>query len=100
MSVSEAALTAALASVLDPHTGQPYALPRQLKNLRVGADGAVSFGIELGYPARSQFGVVRDALAAAAKSVDGVGPVTVECRARSSRTRFSAAWRCCRAWPT
>ncbi|MBC7664886.1 MAG: P-loop NTPase, partial [Caulobacter sp.] len=78
MSASEAALTAALATVIDPHTGQPYAIPRQLKNLRVGADGAVSFGIELGYPARSQFGVVRDALAAAAKSVQGVSSVAVE----------------------
>ena len=78
MSVSEAALTAALATVLDPHTGQPYAVARQLKDLRVGADGAVTFGIELGYPARSQFGVVRDALTAAAKSVEGVASVAVE----------------------
>jgi ATP-binding protein involved in chromosome partitioning len=77
MSVSEAALTAALATVLDPHTGQPYTAGRQLKNLRVGADGAVAFDIELGYPARSQFPVVRDALTAAAKSVAGVGDVAV-----------------------
>src|SRR6202012_746344 len=49
-----------------------------LKNLRVGADGAVAFDIELGYPARSQFPVVRDALAAAAKSVAGVGDVAIE----------------------
>ncbi|MCK9684124.1 iron-sulfur cluster carrier protein ApbC [Scleromatobacter humisilvae] len=78
MSVSEAALTAALATVLDPHTGQPYTAGRQLKNLRVGADGAVAFDIELGYPARSQFPVVREALAAAAKSVAGVGDVAIE----------------------
>jgi ATP-binding protein involved in chromosome partitioning len=78
MYASEAALTAALATVIDPHTGQPYAIARQLKHLRVGTDGAVSFGIELGYPARSQFGIVRDALAAAAKSVDGVASVAVE----------------------
>ncbi|HEY8976587.1 MAG TPA: iron-sulfur cluster carrier protein ApbC [Burkholderiaceae bacterium] len=77
MTISEAALTTALATVLDPHTGQPYVAARQLKNLRVGADGAVAFDIELGYPARSQFGVVREALAAAAKSVDGVTAVTV-----------------------
>jgi ATP-binding protein involved in chromosome partitioning len=77
MSVSEAALTAALATVIDPHTGQPYTTARQLKNLRLGADGAVAFDIELGYPARSQFALVRDALAAAAKSVPGVGAVTV-----------------------
>ena len=78
MSVSEAALTAALATVLDPHTGQPYTAGRQLKHLRVGADGAVAFDIELGYPARSRFPIVRDALAAAAKSVAGVGDVAIE----------------------
>ena len=77
MSVSEAALTAALATVIDPHTGQPYTAARQLKNLRLGADGAVAFDIELGYPARSQFPLVRDALSAAAKSVAGVGQVDV-----------------------
>lgn len=77
MTISEAALTTALATVLDPHTGQPYVAGRQLKNLRVGADGAVAFDIELGYPARSQLAVVRDALAAAAKTVDGVTAVTV-----------------------
>jgi len=77
MSVSEAALTAALATVLDTHTGQPYVAGRQLKNLRVGADGAVAFDIELGYPARSQFAHVRDALTAAAKSVDGVRDVAI-----------------------
>ena len=78
MSVSEAALTAALATVIDPHTEQPYTAGRQLKNLRVGAGGAVAFDIELAYPARSQFGAVRDALAAAARSVEGVASVAVE----------------------
>jgi len=77
MTISEAALTSALASVVDPHTGQPYTAGRQLKNLRLGADGAVAFDIELGYPARSQFPAIREALAAAARSVAGVGAVTV-----------------------
>ena len=77
MTISEAALTAALATVVDPHTGQPYTAGRQLKNLRLGADGAVAFDIELGYPARSQFPAVRAALAAAARSVAGVGAVDV-----------------------
>jgi len=77
MTISEAALTTALAAVLDPHTGQPYTAGRQLKNLRLAADGAVAFDIELGYPARSQFGAVRDALTAAARTVAGVTAVTV-----------------------
>jgi ATP-binding protein involved in chromosome partitioning len=77
MSVSESALTAALATVVDPHTRQPYTAARQLRNLSIGADGAVAFDIELGYPARSQFALVRDALAAAAQTVAGVGAVQV-----------------------
>jgi ATP-binding protein involved in chromosome partitioning len=77
MSVSEAALTAALATALDPHTGAPYTAGRQLRNLRVGADGAVAFDLELGYPARSQFGAVRDVLCAAARTVAGVTAVDV-----------------------
>jgi len=77
MTLSEAALTTALAAVLDPHTGQPYTAGRQLKNLRVDAGGAVAFDIELGYPARSQFETVRGALTGAAQSVEGVTAVTV-----------------------
>jgi ATP-binding protein involved in chromosome partitioning len=77
MSVSEAALTAALAAAIDPHTGQPYTAARQLRNLRIGDAGAVAFDVELGYPARSQFAAVRDALVQAAKTVPGVGDVTV-----------------------
>src|SRR5882724_7743028 len=82
MSVSEAALVAALATVVDPHTGQPYSAGRQLKNVKIGADGAVSFDLELGYPARSQFAAVREALAQAAKTVDGVGAVSVDISTR------------------
>ncbi len=77
MSVSEAALTAVLATVIDPHTAQPYTAARQLKHLKIGDAGAVSFDIELGYPAFSQFGVVREALEKAARTVDGVGGVTI-----------------------
>ncbi len=78
MSVSEAALTTALATVVDPHTEQPYTAGRQLKNLKIGTGGAVSFDIELGYPARSQFAVIRAALARVAGAVPGVGAVDVQ----------------------
>jgi len=77
MPVSEAALTAALATVVDPHTAQPYTAGRQLRNLAVGADGTVAFDLELGYPARSQHEAVRAALAAAAAGVEGVRDVKV-----------------------
>ncbi|HEX4509290.1 MAG TPA: iron-sulfur cluster carrier protein ApbC [Burkholderiaceae bacterium] len=79
MPVSEAdfvaAINAALATVVDPHTGQPYTAGRQLRNLKVEPGGAVSFDLELGYPARSQHDIVAQALAQAASAVDGVAAV-------------------------
>jgi ATP-binding protein involved in chromosome partitioning len=73
---TEAALTAALKTVIDPHTGRDFVSGKQLKNLRIDGDD-VSFDIELGYPARSQHADFRKALVAAARSVGGVGNVSV-----------------------
>ncbi len=75
--VSEAALQAALASVTDPATGQPLVQPKALKNLRI-AGGEVSFDVEIGYPARSRHAEMREALAAAARTVPGVTAVRPE----------------------
>ena len=75
MPVSEAAVTAALATIVDPHTSQPYTAQRRLKQLSVAADGAVSFEVELGYPAKSQIEPVAQALSGAARSVPGVTSV-------------------------
>ena len=69
--VSEAALQAALAGVTDPATGQPMVGPKALKNLRI-AGGEVAFDVEIGYPARSRHAEMREALAAAARTVPGV----------------------------
>lgn len=76
MSATESALTEALKSVTDPNTGRDFVSTRQLKNLRVdGSD--VSFDVELGYPGKSQVPALRSALIAAAKTVPGVGNVSV-----------------------
>ena len=75
MNPTETALLEALKTVVDPNTGQDLVSTRLLKNLRVdGAD--VSFDVELGYPARSQVPVLRQALIAAARGVAGVGNVS------------------------
>jgi ATP-binding protein involved in chromosome partitioning len=75
--VSETALLQALQGVIDPHTGQDYVSTKQLRNLRVAAGGDVSFEVELGYPAASQLDSLRAALVGAARSVPGVGNVSV-----------------------
>ncbi len=75
--LTEAALLAALQAVVDPNTGADFVTTRQLKNLRIEG-GDVSFEVELGYPAKSQIAGLRQALAAAARTVPGVENVNVE----------------------
>src|SRR6218665_1030345 len=77
MSLSEQTLTAAIQTVVDPHTGRDFVASKQLKNLRVaGAD--VSFQVELGYPAKSLVPALKAALEAAVRTVPGVGAVSVD----------------------
>jgi ATP-binding protein involved in chromosome partitioning len=74
---TEADLQAALATVIDPATGQPLVQPRALKNLRI-VGGEVAFELEIGYPARSRHAEMRESLAAAARTVPGVTMVRAE----------------------
>ncbi len=69
-------LLSALSTVVDPQTGKDFVSTRALKNLKVEG-GAVSFDVELGYPARSQHAALRQALTAAARGVAGVTDVKV-----------------------
>ena len=73
---NESALLEALKAVVDPNTGHDFVSTKQLRNLRIeGAD--VSFDVELGYPAASQFSALRGELVAAARRVSGVANVSV-----------------------
>ncbi|CAN7600371.1 iron-sulfur cluster carrier protein ApbC [Variovorax sp. LjRoot84] len=76
MAVTQAALTEALKTVLDPNTGKDFVSTKALKNLQIH-ECDVSFDIELGYPAKSQVPAMRKALVAAAKGVSGVENVSV-----------------------
>jgi ATP-binding protein involved in chromosome partitioning len=76
MSLTDQALLAALQTVIDPQTGRDLVSPKQIKNIRIeGAD--VAFDAELGYPAKSQIAALRKALIAAARTLPGVGNVSV-----------------------
>jgi ATP-binding protein involved in chromosome partitioning len=77
MPLSEPSITAAIQTVTDPNTGRDFVSGKQVRNLRI--DGAaVSFDVELGYPARSQIPALREALVAAVRAVPGVGDVQVQ----------------------
>ncbi|MBO9329970.1 iron-sulfur cluster carrier protein ApbC [Achromobacter pulmonis] len=66
-----------LQACLDPNTRKDFGSSRAIKNLEIGADGDVSFDVELGYPAKSQIPALRRELIGAAKSVPGVQNVSV-----------------------
>jgi ATP-binding protein involved in chromosome partitioning len=74
---SEAQLQPLLQTVVDPGSGRTLGEGRAIKSIRV--DGAnVAIAIELGYPAASQHAALREAVAAAARQLPGVGEVSVD----------------------
>jgi ATP-binding protein involved in chromosome partitioning len=76
MPVTEQMLMDALKSVIDPNTGRDFVSAKAIKNVSL-TGGDVAFDVELGYPAKSQIAGFRQALIAAAKTVPGVGNVSV-----------------------
>ena len=65
-----AAVNQVLSSLIDPNTGRDFVSTRSARNIRI--DGAapsarVSLDVELGYPAASQVGLIRDLIAGALK---------------------------------
>ena len=74
MSISVEAVKAALSQVIDPNTGKDLVSGKSAKNIQVnGLD--ISFDVELGYPARSQIGALRDAATQAVRGIPGVGNI-------------------------
>ncbi|MFZ6767595.1 iron-sulfur cluster carrier protein ApbC [Undibacterium sp. Di26W] len=76
MSITVEDLKAALAKVIDPNTNKDLIASKSAKNIKIeGSD--VSLDVELGYPAKSQFELIRAAVVAAVTALPGVGKVTV-----------------------
>jgi ATP-binding protein involved in chromosome partitioning len=67
MSVSEAAVQAALRQLVDPNTGKDFVATRSARNVKVAGDD-VSLDIELGYPGRSQHEPIRRQVVQALKA--------------------------------
>ena len=83
MSITAEDVKAALAAVIDPNTQKDYLSSKNVKNVRVGANGdTVALDIELGYPARSQFAAVRAAVTAALQALPGVTQVDVNVQSK------------------
>jgi len=75
MSLSEQQIKTALAAAVDPNTGKDFVAGKSLKNIKFDGND-VSFDIELGYPAKTQFDGIRKQVLAAVRAVPGVGNVS------------------------
>ena len=77
MSFTEQAISAALATLIDPNTGKDFVATRSVKNIKL--DGAnVSLDLELGYPAKSQFAQLGKLASDALEALPGAGKVSVK----------------------
>ncbi len=76
MSITIDAVKAALSQVIDPNTGKDLVSSKSAKNIEI-SNGNVRFDIELGYPAKSQFELMRNAACAAVQALAGVAKVDV-----------------------
>lgn len=79
MPVTPEALLDALKGVEDPNTQQSFVAAKAVRNVQVDGDD-VSFELVLGYPAQSQHADFRKRLIAAARSLPGMGNVSVHIR--------------------
>ena len=76
MSITVDAVKAALSQVIDPNTGKDLVSSKSAKNIQLsGSD--VSLDVELGYPAKSQIPLIRDAVEQALGHVDGIGKISL-----------------------
>ncbi|HEX7644478.1 MAG TPA: iron-sulfur cluster carrier protein ApbC [Burkholderiaceae bacterium] len=71
MSIDAEAIKGALSAVIDPNTGKDFISEKSIKNIKVEG-GSVSFDVELGYPARSQFALVAQLTEGAVRKLPGV----------------------------
>lgn len=74
MAVTIEAVQAALKNLIDPNTQKDFVSTRSAKNIKVDG-GKVSLDVELGYPAKTQIELIRNAVVEAIKAVPGVAGV-------------------------
>ena len=76
MSINEQTVLQALKDVMDPHAGQTFVASKAIKNVVTsGAD--VALDLALGYPAKSQWPTLVQAVESALQTLPGIGKITV-----------------------
>ena len=75
MSITVEDVKAALTAVIDPNTHKDFVSSKAIKNIKIdGAD--IALDVELGYPAKSQFALVRFMVETALRALPGAGEVS------------------------
>jgi ATP-binding protein involved in chromosome partitioning len=81
MPVTQEQIHNVLKEVIDPNTGKDFLATKSVKNIRAEG-GNVSLDVELGYPAKTQFEIVRKLVAGKLRTLPGVSGVTVNVTSR------------------
>jgi ATP-binding protein involved in chromosome partitioning len=81
MSTTTDAVRDALSKVIDPNTGKDLVSSKSARNIQLDG-GNVTLDIELGYPAKSQFDLIRNAAIDAVRAVPGVNNVSVNVQSK------------------
>ena len=76
MSTTQHKILDTLQALIDPHTGQPFARGKGVKNLEIQG-GVVQLELELGYPAQSQHAALSELVRGALLKLDGLTHVEV-----------------------
>jgi ATP-binding protein involved in chromosome partitioning len=79
--MTETDILSALATCIDPNTGRDFVKDKAVKRVAV-ADGDVTIELQVGYPAKSQFELLRALVTQHLRSLPGVGKVMVTVSAR------------------
>ena len=76
MALNEAAVQTQLKELIDPNTGRDFVAGKSIRKIQVAGDH-VTIDVVLGYPAKTQHGILRQLIADHVQGLAGVGRVTV-----------------------
>ncbi|MGQ2966618.1 iron-sulfur cluster carrier protein ApbC [Methylophilus sp.] len=81
MAISELLIQSTLKLCIDPNTGKDFISAKSIKNIQISGND-VSLDVVLGYPAQTQFDVIRQQVVDALRSIEGIGNITVNIGSR------------------
>lgn len=81
MAINELIIQTALKLCIDPNTGKDFISSKSVKNILISANN-VSLDVVLGYPAISQFDLIKKLVHEALLSIEGIGNISINIGSR------------------